>query len=173
MDVNKEALREALKAMITNEMKQNASDTEAPVQEPEFNSKTTNILRLADLEARMAHDTDVDVRHLILAMLHDGINSTAKDILQQNNMNYDDVLLFAQNYKNTAPQNGINLNDEEDDDILTFFLCGKAVGYGVFRASVQTCKTHRTASVCPYGFAVFHYYGSRRAVVGAFSASDA
>ena len=33
-------------------------------------------------------------------------------------MNYDDVLLFAQNYKNTAPQNGINLNDEEDDDIL-------------------------------------------------------
>lgn len=118
MDVNKEALREALKAMITNEMRQNASDTEAPVQEPEFNSKTTNILRLADLEARMAHDTDVDVRHLILAMLHDGINSTAKDILQQNNMNYDDVLLFAQNYKNTAPQNGINLNDEEDDDIL-------------------------------------------------------
>lgn len=83
---------------VLNKADDNPSMPFVDNEELNLDSKSTSILRLADLEARMSHDRIVDVKHLMLAMLHDGVNSQAKDILEQNNMNYDDVLQFTQDY---------------------------------------------------------------------------
>ena len=82
-----------------------------------FNDQTNSILRLADLEARMSHDHDVDVKHLLLAMLHDGMNSVAKDIMEENNMNYDNILDFCEEYAPAqTPTNGLDLTDDDMED---------------------------------------------------------
>ena len=82
-----------------------------------FNDQTNSILRLADLEARMSHDHDVDVKHLLLAMLHDGMNSVAKDIMEENNMNYDNILDFCEEYAPAqTPTNGLDLTDDDMEE---------------------------------------------------------
>ena len=82
-----------------------------------FNDQTNSILRLADLEARMSHDKDVDVKHLLLAMLHDGMNSMAKDIMEENNMNYDNILDFCEEYAPAqTPTNGLDLTDDDMEE---------------------------------------------------------
>ena len=109
---------------IFNRQEQNSSSAADTKEVSEddilFNDQTTSILRLADLEARMSHDNDVDVKHLLLAMLHDGMNSVAKDIMEENNMNYDNILDFCEEYVPTqAPTNGLDLTDDDDmnDDV--------------------------------------------------------
>lgn len=106
---------------IFNRQEQNSSSAADTKEVSEddilFNDQTTSILRLADLEARMSHDNDVDVKHLLLAMLHDGMNSVAKDIMEENNMNYDNILDFCEEYAPTqAPTNGLDLTDDDDLD---------------------------------------------------------
>lgn len=79
-----------------------------------LNEKASNILKLAVLEARIQHTKKVNEQHLLLAILHDGANNGAKDVLEINNMNYEDVLtLFRQNESVT---DNIGLPDEEDED---------------------------------------------------------
>lgn len=109
---------------IFNRQEQNSSSAADTKEVSEddilFNDQTTSILRLADLEARMSHDNDVDVKHLLLAMLHDGMNSVAKDIMEENNMNYDNILDFCEEYVPTqTPTNGLDLTDNDDmnDDV--------------------------------------------------------
>ena len=62
-----------------------------------LNEKASNILKLAVLEARIQRTTKVDEQHLLLAILHDAVNNGAKQVLELNNMNYEDAMamLFA------------------------------------------------------------------------------
>jgi ATP-dependent Clp protease ATP-binding subunit ClpC len=81
-----------------------------------LNEKASNILKLAVLEARIQRTTKVDEQHLLLAILHDAVNNGAKQVLELNNMNYEDAMamLFAQ--KNNSVTNNIDLPDEEEDE---------------------------------------------------------
>jgi len=82
-----------------------------------LNEQASNILKLAVLEARLQHTQMVDVQHLILAILHDQVNNGAKEILELNNMNYEDTLSYLQVQKSNSPvQNGLELPDEDDED---------------------------------------------------------
>ena len=82
-----------------------------------LNEQASNILKLAVLEARLQHTQMVDVQHLILAILHDQVNNGAKEILELNNMNYEDTLSYLQVQKSNSPvQNGLELPDEDDDE---------------------------------------------------------
>jgi ATP-dependent Clp protease ATP-binding subunit ClpC len=83
-------------------------------QELVLNERASNILKLAVLEARMQHTTKVDEQHLLLAILHDHVDNGAKQILQNNNMNYEDVLSLLHSQQH--PINGISLPDEDEDD---------------------------------------------------------
>lgn len=82
-----------------------------------MDDKASNILRLAVLEARIQHTQLVDIEHLLLAILHDNVNNGAKEVLQNNNINYDDAANFFMKKANTT-QNNIGFTDEEDDDPL-------------------------------------------------------
>lgn len=79
-----------------------------------LNERASNILKLAVLEARIQHKQMVDVLHLLLAILHDSVDNGAKEVLEFNNMNYDDVFNSVQ-HKN-ATKDGIDLPDEDDED---------------------------------------------------------
>ena len=125
LNVDKEAVTQKLLESIQeifNRQEQNNEPANAEAKEISeddilFNDQTNSILRLADLEARMSHDHDVDVKHLLLAMLHDGMNSVAKDIMEENNMNYDNILDFCEEYAPAqTPTNGLDLTDDDMEE---------------------------------------------------------
>ncbi len=125
LNVDKEAVTQKLLESIQdifNRQEQNNEPVNAETKEISeddilFNDQTNSILRLADLEARMSHDNDVDVKHLLLAMLHDGMNSVAKDIMEENNMNYDNILDFCEEYAPAqTPTNGLDLTDDDMEE---------------------------------------------------------
>jgi ATP-dependent Clp protease ATP-binding subunit ClpC len=81
-----------------------------------LNEKASNILKLAVLEARIQRTTKVDEQHLLLAILHDAVNNGAKQVLELNNMNYDDAMAMLYAPKNKEITNGIGLPDEEEEE---------------------------------------------------------
>lgn len=78
-----------------------------------LNEKASNILRLAVLEARIQHSTEVDVQHLFLAILHDHVNNGAKEVLEKNHMYYEDALEYL---KQSTAKDGLGMADEEDEE---------------------------------------------------------
>ena len=77
------------------------------------NEKASNILKLAVLEARLQHTTRVEEQHVLLAILHDAADNGAKQVLEMNNMNYEDALTLL------SVKDGIGLPEEdyeEDED---------------------------------------------------------
>ena len=89
-----------------------------PIQTTDLvlNEKASNVLRLAVLEARIQRAPKIDEQHLLLAILHDMANNGAKQVLEMNDVTYDDAsaILFAP--KNTNVSNGIGLPDEEEEE---------------------------------------------------------
>lgn len=75
-----------------------------------LNEKASNILKLAVLEARIQHTTRVDEQHLLLAILHDQVENGAKQVLEMNNMNYEDTLTLLR------VKNGIGLPEEDYEE---------------------------------------------------------
>lgn len=84
-----------------------------------LNEKANNILRLAVLEARIQRTPIVDIQHVLLAILHDKADNGAKDILENNNLDYETAIKFLQKKANT-PQSGIGIPDEEEDEDTVF-----------------------------------------------------
>lgn len=111
------------------------SETEKTVggSGPELDEKTKQLMRLAYLEARMGKCKEVQIEHLLLAMLHDVDNNQARSILESYNMNYDNVSQCIadsnelsqnaaeetnNNTNNSTPQSAMNLSDDEFDDTI-------------------------------------------------------
>ena len=81
-----------------------------------LNEKASNILKLAVLEARIQRTIRVDEQHLLLAILHDVVNNGAKQVLELNNINYNDALSILFASKNKGITNGIGLPDEDEEE---------------------------------------------------------
>ena len=81
-----------------------------------LNERASNILKLAVLEARIQRTEKVDEEHLLLAILHDQGNNGAKQVLELNDMNYEDVQAMLHSPKPTSISNGIHLPDEDEED---------------------------------------------------------
>ena len=81
-----------------------------------LNEKASNILKLAVLEARIQRTEKVNEQHLLLAILHDQVMNGAKEVLEFNDMNYDDVLALLHAPQQTGVSDGIGLPDEDYDE---------------------------------------------------------
>ena len=85
-----------------------------------LNEKASNVLRLAVLEARIQRANKIDEKHLLLAILHDLANNGEKQVLEMNDVTYDDAaaILFAPKNTNVSNNvsNGIGLPDEEEEE---------------------------------------------------------
>ena len=113
-DINLQSIKTEL------EQKVREDDYTQPIntQELVLNEKASNVLKLAVLEARIQALTTVDVQHLLLAILHDQVNNGAKQVLEFNDMNYDDVLALLHSPKRTGVSDGIGLPEEDEDELL-------------------------------------------------------
>ena len=81
-----------------------------------LNEKASNILKLAVLEARIQRTDKVGEQHLLLAILHDQVQNGAKEVLEFNDMNYEDVLALLRTPQQTNATNGIGLPDDEEEE---------------------------------------------------------
>lgn len=76
-----------------------------------------NILKLSILEARLQHSKEVDVEHIILAILHDKMASGVKNVLLENGLTYEKAMNFLMQ-TNSNIKNGVGLS-EDDDNLMS------------------------------------------------------
>ena len=129
------------------EQKVRQDDITRPILTHELvlNEQASNILKLAVLEARIQRMTKVDEQHLLLAILHDQVDNGAKQILEFNNMNYEDVLTLLRTNQTTT--NGIGL-PEEDEEEYEDQPAGSPAGASSNKSTTQTA-TQKTKSKTP------------------------
>ena len=82
-------------------------------QELVLNEKANNILKLAVLEARIQSSSVVEQQHLLLAILHDQNYNGAREVLENNNLTYDDAIIYLSPVKT---KDGISVPQEEEED---------------------------------------------------------
>ena len=115
-----------------------------------LNEKASNILKLAVLEARIQHTNKVDEQHLLLAILHDAVNNGAKQVLELNNMNYEDAMAMLYAPQNKEIKNGIGLPDEDEEDFEETGSSASSGQSGNARNSGSTTTAQKkTASKTP------------------------
>lgn len=78
-----------------------------------LNQKANEILKKAVLEARIQKTELVDVQHILLAILHDQTDNGAKDVLELNNITYEDAFSYLQTAR--QPKNSLGITDDEED----------------------------------------------------------
>ena len=81
----------------------------------------SNILKLAVLEARLQHQQSIDEHHLLLAILHDRSDNTAKLLLEERQIDYNNVAGMLketqpQPQAKAQPQNMLQLPEEDEDE---------------------------------------------------------
>ncbi len=121
-----------LKALLTGanidvekvklQLEQNAQTDDTTMTESNNGSisldeHANNILKLSILEARLQHSKEVDVEHIILAILHDKMASGAKNVLLENGLTYEKAMNFLMQ-TNSNIKNGVGLS-EDDDNLMS------------------------------------------------------
>lgn len=112
LDINYQSIKTEL------EQKVREDDFMQPLNTRELvlNEKASNILKLAVLEARIQSMQMVDEQHLLLAILHDHANNGVKEVLEFNNMSYEDALTYFQNKSGYMTNDGIDMPDKDEDE---------------------------------------------------------
>lgn len=112
LDINYQSIKTEL------EQKVREDDFMQPLNTRELvlNERASNILKLAVLEARIQSMQMVDEQHLLLAILHDHANNGAKEVLEFNNMSYEDALTYFQNKSGYMTNDGIDMPDKDEDE---------------------------------------------------------
>ena len=120
----------SIKTELENRVREDELRQPIYTNELVLNEKASNILKLAVLEARIQRTTKVDEQHLLLAILHDAANNSAKQILELNNMNYEDAMAMFFAPQNTEIRNGIGLPDEDEEEYEETGASGKSGSSG-------------------------------------------
>lgn len=112
LDINYQSIKTELEQKVREDDFMQPLDTRELV----LNEKASNILKLAVLEARIQSMQMVDEQHLLLAILHDHANNGAKEVLEFNNMSYEDALTYFQNKSGYMTNDGIDMPDKDEDE---------------------------------------------------------
>ena len=107
---------QSVKSELEQKVKEDTITTPILSSDLVLNEKASNILKLAVLEARIQRMEKVNEQHLLLAILHDQVRNGAKEVLEQNNMNYEDILALMHTPKQTGISNGIGLPEEDEEE---------------------------------------------------------
>ena len=106
----------SIKAELEDKIKSENNGSWAEAEDINLNEQANNILKLAVLEARLQSTQTVDERHLLLAILHDSRDNAAKNILESNNMKYQDLYKYFYKSYNNSPKNGLGMPDEYEEE---------------------------------------------------------
>ena len=142
LDINPLSVKTALESKVRED------EIAIPITTSELvlNEKASNILKLAVLEARLQRSTRVDEQHLLLAILHDQAENGAKQVLEFNNMNYEDVLTLFSVKDNV--KNGIGM-PEEDYEEEESPAGGESVSSSSAAGKATTTQQQKTKSKTP------------------------
>ena len=112
LKVDTQSVKTALEELVRND------DLGMPIYPADLvlNEKASNIMKLAVLEARIQHTQLVDQQHLLLAMLHDQIMNGARQVLEENDMNYEQILNMLHAPQESGVRGGIGLPEDEEED---------------------------------------------------------
>lgn len=125
-----------VKLSLENKVRLDDLTNYSMMQDLVLNDMASNILKLAVLEARLMREQKVNEQHLLLAILHDRTNNGAKEILEMNNINYDDAKAMLL-HKPTETHSALGLPDEDEDETeMTEPTSGN-------RASATTAQTQQ------------------------------
>ena len=107
---------QAVKTELEQRVREDEIGTPIHTTDLVLNEKASNVLKLAVLEARIQRAPKIDEQHLLLAILHDIANNGAKQVLEQNNMTYDDAMAILFAPQNSNVSNGIGLPDDYEEE---------------------------------------------------------
>jgi len=140
MNVNADSVKAELEERVREDERTQPINTTELV----LNDKASNILKLAVLEARVQHTQTVGVEHLLLAILHDQVDNGAKEVLEFNNVDYNDAITFLQ--KEARPTtDGVGLPDEDEAEEEGASQLGRTPGMqGNAGATVKTKGGRKT-----------------------------
>ena len=105
----------AIKQQLEERVRENNTGRMLLSSEMLLNDQANNILRLAVLEARLQRAQTVDIPHLFLAILHDNVDNGAKQVLEDNDVNYELAAAALQKKANNTVD-GVGMPDEDEDD---------------------------------------------------------
>ncbi len=105
----------AIKQQLEERVRENNTGRMLLSSEMLLNDQANNILRLAVLEARLQRSQTVDIPHLFLAILHDNVDNGAKQVLEDNDVNYELAAAALQKKANNTVD-GVGMPDEDEDD---------------------------------------------------------
>ena len=128
-----------IKTAVENRVREDELNMPIYTTELVLNEKANNILKLAVLEARIQKSVKVDEQHLLLAILHDAANNGAKQVLEMNDMYYNDVLALLHAPRPNGISNGIGLPDEDEEEF-------EEVSSGSGKSSGSSGKSGTTAT---------------------------
>ncbi|MFB9897519.1 ATP-dependent Clp protease ATP-binding subunit [[Hallella] seregens] len=123
-----------IKQQLEARVRKDEQDAPLHTSELVLNDRASNILKLAVLEARIQHTQTVDVQHLLLAILHDQMDNGAKEVLEQNSLDYERAMQLLQKKPTT---DGLGLPDDGEDE---FEMSG---GGGTDGRSQQTATAQK------------------------------
>ena len=116
-----------------------------------LNEEANRLLLFSALEARGQHKTEVDLEHVLLAILKEGNNMAAK-ILKENKVDYQMVYSRLVGEK---PRMGFGLDDEDEDEGLGY--ADQSASSGEYRqgqsatATQQPKSSHDTPVIDSFG----------------------
>lgn len=116
-----------------------------------LNEKASNILKLAVLEARIQRANRVDEQHLLLAILHDAVSNGAKQVLELNNLNYEDAMAMLFAPQNKGITNGIGLPDEDEEEFEDTDASSKSGLTGKSTTTAQKKENSKTPVLDTFG----------------------
>lgn len=131
-----------------------------------LDQKSTTIMRLAVLEARLMRSEESDVEHVLLAMMKHNNNMVAR-IFRERHVTYKDMYDCFNSQKAPAhPKDNVEFDDEEDEDTLP-----PSSGFGPssnsFRQSATTAKAGKSANTDTPAIDKFGYDLTKAAAEGA------
>ncbi len=110
-DVNIQSIKRELERKVREQEYPFSLDT----NQIELNEKAHEVLRLAILEARRQSRVMVGEEHLLLAILKEGYENGAKQVLEFNNITYDNILAYFQEKKKPVTD-GLDIPEKDDED---------------------------------------------------------
>ena len=137
-----------IKTELENRVREDEIGMPIYTHELVLNEKASNILKLAVLEARMDRSANVKEQHLLLAILHDAANNGAKQVLELNNMNYDDTMAMLRAPHTNGITNGIGLPDEDEEEFEDT-AGGSSKSSGSAKSGSTATQTQKAASKTP------------------------
>lgn len=108
---------QSVKIQLEQRVRENEYNEPLNISELVLNENASNILKLAVLEARMQHTQMVDVQHLFLAILHDQNDNGAREVLEMNNIHYEDARITLQQKNGVRDGLGFSDEDEEEENV--------------------------------------------------------